>query len=870
MNGHVFVVHGDLNRLHCDAILIPTDSRFHVTDKFGRNLVRGPDGFVETDPWANDERARRMGNSEGPQIWLGRIAVEQDFADEDAASEWFATGIRAFVGGALAVLDEPGRGRPPLLGINLVGTGEGGAHLRRGLVLDALLRELQSICTMTVVDIALVCFDDKAYAAAQRAREHAFARGDDGGGEDGEGGAGNWDFAERTTTLHEHAERLASHTRAGRLSLFLGAGVSAGAGIPSWQELLDGLNDGLGTGQVEASRAHFLDPRDFASLLERRYNDASDGPSFAESVAGMLQSGRHSIQHGLLAALPVDEVVTTNFDSLFELAATSGGRGLSVLPADPQPEPDRWLLKIHGSVEHPDTLVFTRAAYLEAPRERGALFGLVQAMLLTRHMLFVGYSLRDEDFHEVIHDVRRALPTSVRDDQLGTALTLFDDELHSELWTDDVEIVAVRAAPDGAPTDADIAAAGRDVERFLDLVGFLVTDLARFVLDPTYNDMLDSDEQRLATALTSLNIDVDPNDDRPGWREVNDLLNRLGRPLAKARTDRLGWDHPALQVDSDPLMRRRYRSLQSWYRHHVLGAQHGDRDGGAPVGSMLANGDVERDRALNFLNDPGILRYVDERVPHVIACGGTLDEHRLRHNMLSSMPMAFSLVAAIRDAPDNAEIVSRLFGVDANEIITDADPTVADGCQCFPRVTHAEWSPKPALHLGDRTAFDAAIWYRTSHQALGVIGIETKYTEPLSQKEYDTPRYREVTDRCAWFAPSAADDLRGRATNQLWRNTMLAASLETTPDPCGQAEVAHLAVIGLECDTSLWVAARSLQTHMVTPERVIPRTLEAVVACFGGTDVDGRPADNSPTSLARFAATFNQRYLDTGPMGTPS
>jgi hypothetical protein len=37
---------------------------------------------------------------------------------------------------------------------------------------------------------------------------------------------------------------------------------------------------------------------------------------------------------------------------------------------------------------------------------RSALSGIVQSLLITRHMLFVGFSLKDDNFHRII-DVRR-------------------------------------------------------------------------------------------------------------------------------------------------------------------------------------------------------------------------------------------------------------------------------------------------------------------------------------------------------------------------------------------------------------------------------------------------------------------------------
>ncbi len=96
-----------------------------------------------------------------------------------------------------------------------------------------------------------------------------------------------------------------------------------------------------------------------------------------------------------------------------------------------------WLLKMHGDVADPSSIVLTREQYLEygdewAPltglvqamllpivltREQyleygdewAPLTGLVQAMLLTRHVLFVGFSLDDDNFARLAYQVRRVL-----------------------------------------------------------------------------------------------------------------------------------------------------------------------------------------------------------------------------------------------------------------------------------------------------------------------------------------------------------------------------------------------------------------------------------------------------------------------------
>jgi hypothetical protein len=309
---------------------------------------------------------------------------------------------------------------------------------------------------------------------------------------------------------------------------------------------------------------------------------------------------------------------------------------------------------------------------------------------------------------------------------------------------------------------------------------------------------------------------------------------------AAADEARLAWDDPLLAVASDPPMRRKYRLLQSWYREHVLDADYGFsfRKGPRPVGSLLAPEAVADAPDLNFLCDDSFLRYVDQRVPEVQAANGTLEEHRLRHNMLSSMPMAFSFAAALRQAHDRASIVSGLFGVACHEVIE----------------VFAEWIPeRPKSELlNDRTAFDAAILYRCPDGGTGLIGIETKYTEPLSQREYLSDRYVEITERCGWFRSGAHTDLVGSATNQLWRNAMLAAvTVGLTVDD------AHLAIIGLDEDDSLWDAADSVAAHMAEPKRLLLRPWNQVVDAV------------SDTPLEIFAKRFNQRYLNTTPLQEP-
>lgn len=192
--------------------------------------------------------------------------------------------------------------------------------------------------------------------------------------------------------------------------------------------------------------------------------------------------------------------MTTNYDNLFETAYKTRGRDVAVLPENPRTTEGHWLLKLHGSVDQPEKIILTRSDYLSMPRQYGALMGLVQGLLLMRRMVFVGYSLSDEDFHELIDEVRAARGDSETGLGRGVALTLYADPLDRQLWEKDLDIVPMIT---GTQVEAPVAA--RELELFLDLVGYLSTTSASFFLDASYSDLSDN-EAELRDALAALAI----------------------------------------------------------------------------------------------------------------------------------------------------------------------------------------------------------------------------------------------------------------------------------------------------------------------------------------------------------------------------
>jgi len=233
------------------------------------------------------------------------------------------------------------------------------------------------------------------------------------------------------------------------------------------------------------------------------------------------------------------------------------------------------------------------------------------------------------------------------------------------------------------------------------------------------------------------------------------------RDTALVGTARDAADDLGPQYGGDNAFTARMRLHQSWYRARVLGVPCGT--GPQPAspnryGNMLRRADAER--GLNFV-DPEIHQVALARVRERT---GTVEPFRLMHNMLSSQPMCFNLFGLFVHRRELAtKLLRAVPELELSEVIS----------------VQLEYAPEPSHdYLNDRTAFDAFIDYRRLDGSRALLGIETKLTEPFSQKHYDSPVYRRwmTSPRSPWTDTGAlqVSDIRH---NQLWRDHLLAVAM---------------------------------------------------------------------------------------------
>lgn len=469
--GHLFVVHGQLESVRYDAVIVPTDRHFDVSSQWDRLLS----GQVPSRPrgWS-----RGFGRSDGTEgVWFISVYDETAVTGAELAERLDAL-VRDIVGeigadvGRLVVA-------MPVLGIR------GGAQgARRGAVVRDLVDALTTISHRRGVDIAQVTPDRAVHGAIQHFRK-----------------AGTSSLWELTAEELQLAGELGSFAQQGHLALFLGAGVSMSAGLPSWGSLLTELAN---KAQIAAADFESLNgsPLDQAELVSLHLQDRLG----SEVAALEREATQVSLAHALLAGLNCMQVVTTNYDELYEAAVDATGHKRPALLPREHAEPGRpWLLKMHGDVGDENDIVLTRRSFVRYDANSRPAGSLLQSLMMTKHLLVVGTSMSDDNVVRLAIEVDDFLRS---DATFGTFIDVSQPSARAELWRK--RFRWLNCAGD------ETADRVRRMEIVLDAIGMYAAQDASWLLDP-----------RFAGLLT------------PVDREVIDEARALTRRVQRASTDLL-------------------------------------------------------------------------------------------------------------------------------------------------------------------------------------------------------------------------------------------------------------------------------------------------------------------------------------------
>ena len=226
----------------------------------------------------------------------------------------------------------------------------------------------------------------------------------------------------------------------GRLVPFIGAGVSALAGCPTWEQLADRaltwLIDQGHFSHAQLDQLKGLNPRVKLSIawgLEQRhaltipFNDLLGSP-------GRDSDHRGSRLYSSLCRLATT-FVTTNYDEWLDGAIASPPPSVQEDAGAPTTAPaprvvyfrksdltaahlnqENAVLHLHGSVNDPSRMVITTRDYVEHYRndrrgEENPVLSFLDNLFRTRHVLFIGYGL--SEFEILEHVILKSREVSI-------------------------------------------------------------------------------------------------------------------------------------------------------------------------------------------------------------------------------------------------------------------------------------------------------------------------------------------------------------------------------------------------------------------------------------------------------------------------
>lgn len=209
---------------------------------------------------------------------------------------------------------------------------------------------------------------------------------------------------------------LESKLKSGDLVAFIGAGASRTYTDESRGITINGLPSASEMVTALAASKSYLNP---AMPFDEAMGMIKKAEGNTELVQCLLdQINNPAVEplpaHELLSQLPFSAFLTTNYDCLLEKALERQHKRSWAIVEDE--DVSRWrfsqqlpIIKIHGCATRPNTLVAAKEDYKPLATSKPIVSALLTALLSNKTVLFLGFSLEDEDFRSLYDQIKDIL-----------------------------------------------------------------------------------------------------------------------------------------------------------------------------------------------------------------------------------------------------------------------------------------------------------------------------------------------------------------------------------------------------------------------------------------------------------------------------
>ncbi|MBK1973906.1 SIR2 family protein, partial [Campylobacter sp. TTU-622] len=180
------------------------------------------------------------------------------------------------------------------------------------------------------------------------------------------------------------------------LSIFAGAGISANSGLPTWNELIEDISEKL-YGDKKQKEDNLV-------LAEKFYNQFGENYYYQKLNEYISNNKQPNDLHKKIVKLNLKNLITTNWDNLFEKAIDDEGCFYNIIKKDEDigfATGFSKLIKMHGSLED-QNIVFKEEDYLKYSNNFPLIENYIKGIFSTDLVVLMGYSLSDNNVKQII------------------------------------------------------------------------------------------------------------------------------------------------------------------------------------------------------------------------------------------------------------------------------------------------------------------------------------------------------------------------------------------------------------------------------------------------------------------------------------
>ncbi|WP_418210910.1 SIR2 family NAD-dependent protein deacylase [Bacteroides zhangwenhongii] len=217
--------------------------------------------------------------------------------------------------------------------------------------------------------------------------------------------------------MANEVERLIRYIRKEDVVFFIGSGFSIKAGAPSVWKLIETLNKVVNTDLTKEASSTL---RSITETFVEKYGDRQELLTILKDLFSFKPKDTSDQQ--MLVRIPhIHTIFTTNYDTLLEdtypkedrevITSNTGCAFTSNVPVH--------IYKVHGDINtlnDPDRIVITDSDYKEyfTNKQFEFIWKELQNAFVKKHVVFIGYSLGDDNILEIIKTVRDCIGQNMK------------------------------------------------------------------------------------------------------------------------------------------------------------------------------------------------------------------------------------------------------------------------------------------------------------------------------------------------------------------------------------------------------------------------------------------------------------------------